>query len=69
MDWFLYGNGLRLERVNRVLINFNKTDSENHNEMHDRNTKNYIENICHQCLCLQIIYIPEYIVVMHCIKN
>ena len=35
--------------------------------MHDRNTKYYIENICHQFPNLEIIYTVEYILFIHCI--
>ena len=33
-----------------------------------KSTKYYIENICHQFLILQIIYVAEYIVVIHWIS-
>ena len=36
--------------------------------LHDKNIKYYIKNICHQFLCLQVIYIAEYVVVKHWIK-
>ena len=35
----------------------------------DRDTKYYIEAICHQLPDLQIFYITEYVLVIYCMKN
>ena len=35
-------------KISLTSNNFSKTDSEKHEEIHDRDTKYYIENICHQ---------------------
>ena len=37
--------------------------------LHDKDTKYFIENICHQFPDLEIINIAEYIAVIYFIKN